>query len=313
MPQTRFVTRKALAPGPQADRGREQGRPRRRAPGLGREPDLRAVRQAGRQRGPARLPGGLRLGAARAGRSTEGRRDAARTCGRCSTRSSRTSRRRRAIPTRRCSCRSRPLDYSSYVGRIGIGRIRRGTIRKAQQVVMRGRRAPGAHAKVGVIHTFQGWSACATEVAAAGDIVSSPASRTSRSARTLADPENPEALPMTGVDEPTLTMNFQVNTSPARGPAKASTSRAGRSATACCASCSPTWRCASRTRATRTCSWSRGAASCTSRSCSRTCAARATRSRWRKPRVVVKRGRRCPQEPYELLTVDVEDDAPGRA
>ena len=64
MPQTRFVTRKALALGLKADRRRQQDRPPRRAPGLGRRPDLRAVRQARRHRRAARLPGDLRLGAA---------------------------------------------------------------------------------------------------------------------------------------------------------------------------------------------------------------------------------------------------------
>ena len=67
MPQTRFVTRKALALGPQADRRHQQDRPPRRAPGLGRRPDLRPVRQARRHRRAARLPGHLRLGAARLG------------------------------------------------------------------------------------------------------------------------------------------------------------------------------------------------------------------------------------------------------
>ena len=64
MPQTRFVTRKALALRPEADRRGQQDRPARRAAGLGGEPDLRSVRQARRDRRAARLPGGLRLGAA---------------------------------------------------------------------------------------------------------------------------------------------------------------------------------------------------------------------------------------------------------
>ena len=67
MPQTRFVTRKALAPGPQAHRGGEQDRPSGRPSGLGGKPDVRPVRQAGRHRRAARLPGGLRLGAERLG------------------------------------------------------------------------------------------------------------------------------------------------------------------------------------------------------------------------------------------------------
>ena len=64
MPQTRFVTRKALALGSEAGGGGEQDRPARCAPGLGGESDLRSVRQARRDRRAARLPGGVRLGAA---------------------------------------------------------------------------------------------------------------------------------------------------------------------------------------------------------------------------------------------------------
>ncbi len=61
MPQTRFVTRKALAQGLKPDRGGQQDRPSRRAPGLGRQPHVRSVRQARRHRGPARLPHRLHL------------------------------------------------------------------------------------------------------------------------------------------------------------------------------------------------------------------------------------------------------------
>ena len=141
MPQTRFVTLKALAARPHADRRRQQGRPPGRAAGVGRQPDVRALRQAGRDRRPARLPGRLRVRAERLGddgrRRREGpRRAADARCDRCSRRSSSAFPRRSAIPTDRCSSRCSALDYSSYVGRLGIGRIRRGRIVPGQEVAV---------------------------------------------------------------------------------------------------------------------------------------------------------------------------------
>ena len=67
MPQTRFVTLKALKLGLAPDRRRQQGRPSGRAAGMGRQPDVRALRQAGRDRGAARLSRRLRVGAERLG------------------------------------------------------------------------------------------------------------------------------------------------------------------------------------------------------------------------------------------------------
>ncbi len=64
------------------------------------------------------------------------------------------------------------VDYSSFLGRIAIGRIRRGTIRKAQQVAVLAGDKPMRIAKIGVIHTFQGLDKVETDVAAAGEIVS---------------------------------------------------------------------------------------------------------------------------------------------
>jgi GTP-binding protein len=109
------------------------------------------------------------------------------------------------------------VDYSSFLGRIAIGRIRRGTIRKAQQVAILAGERPVRIAKIGLIHTFQGLEKVETEVAGAGEIVSVTGIEDFVIGTTFADPENPEALPMVGVDEPTLTMNFMVNKSPLAG------------------------------------------------------------------------------------------------
>ncbi len=111
------------------------------------------------------------------------------------------------------------LDYSSYVGRIGIGRITRGRIRPGQQVmVMRGPEdiAPKP-AKVGQVLVFKGLDRTVADEAQAGDIVLVNGIEDVGIGVTLTDIEKPEALPLLKVDEPTLTMNFQVNTSPLAG------------------------------------------------------------------------------------------------
>ncbi|MEW5888063.1 MAG: translational GTPase TypA [Pseudomonadota bacterium] len=111
------------------------------------------------------------------------------------------------------------LDYSSFVGRIGIGRIKRGRLRAAQEVlVMRGPddTAP-VKAKVNQVQVFKGLERVLTAEAEAGDIVLVNGIEEVGIGVTLADPARPEALPLLSVDEPTLTMNFQVNTSPFAG------------------------------------------------------------------------------------------------
>src|SRR5688572_550839 len=110
------------------------------------------------------------------------------------------------------------LDYSSYVGRIGIGRVNRGRIRSGQLVaVMRGPDSEPLMTKVNQVLTFKGLERVLTEEAQAGDIVLVNGIEEVGVGVTLADPEHPEALPLLKVDEPTLTMNFQVNTSPLAG------------------------------------------------------------------------------------------------
>jgi GTP-binding protein len=109
------------------------------------------------------------------------------------------------------------LDYSSYVGRIGIGRINRGRIRPGQLVTVLNGNRPPVDAKVNQVLTFEGLQRVLTDEAEAGDIVLVNGIEEVGIGVTLADPEHPEALPLLKVDEPTLTMNFQVNTSPFAG------------------------------------------------------------------------------------------------
>ena len=110
------------------------------------------------------------------------------------------------------------LDYSSYVGRIGIGRVNRGRIRSGQEVaVMHGPDSTPAIAKVNQVLVFKGLERVLAEEAQAGDIVLVNGIEEVGVGVTIADPERPEALPLLKVDEPTLVMNFQVNTSPFAG------------------------------------------------------------------------------------------------
>jgi len=110
------------------------------------------------------------------------------------------------------------LDYTSYVGRIGIGRVNRGRIRSGQQVaVLHGPGSEPIIAKVNQVLVFKGLERVLAEEAQAGDIVLVNGIEEVGVGVTLADPERPEALPLLKVDEPTLVMNFQVNTSPFAG------------------------------------------------------------------------------------------------
>ncbi len=109
------------------------------------------------------------------------------------------------------------LDYSSYVGRIGIGRIRRGKIKSGQEVLLLTPNKPPKRAKVNQVQSFQGLNKVPMDVAEAGEIVLINGIDDLSIGCTVASTENAEALPLLGVDEPTLTMNFQVNTSPFAG------------------------------------------------------------------------------------------------
>jgi len=109
------------------------------------------------------------------------------------------------------------LDYNSYVGRIGIGRISRGTLRSGRNVALRYGDEDRGTAKVAQVLTFHGLQRKPVEEAAAGDIVAVTGIEDINIGVTICDPENALGLPPIQVDEPTLAMNFQVNTSPLVG------------------------------------------------------------------------------------------------
>ncbi len=109
------------------------------------------------------------------------------------------------------------LDYDSYVGVIGIGRITRGKLRPGQQVSVIDKEGKKRNAKVLEVKGFNGLNRVVVNEAAAGDIVCISGISELFISDTLCDPANPEALPPLTVDEPTVSMTFQVNDSPFAG------------------------------------------------------------------------------------------------
>lgn len=117
------------------------------------------------------------------------------------------------------------LDYSSYVGRIGIGRIRQGKIKNGQQIsvyfgtpeeMQQHARTP-IKAKIGQIFGYQGLNRIELNEGIAGDIVQITGIEDLVLGCTITDTENPQPLPLLQIDEPTLSMQFMVNTSPLAG------------------------------------------------------------------------------------------------
>ncbi|WP_346838092.1 translational GTPase TypA [Microbulbifer sp. SAOS-129_SWC] len=109
------------------------------------------------------------------------------------------------------------LDYNSYVGVIGVGRIKRGTLKPNQQVVVLDREGNSRKAKVLQVMGYLGLERVEVEQASAGDIVCITGVGDLNISDTLCNPDHPEALPALTVDEPTVSMTFQVNDSPFAG------------------------------------------------------------------------------------------------
>ncbi|MDZ7868123.1 MAG: translational GTPase TypA [Rheinheimera sp.] len=109
------------------------------------------------------------------------------------------------------------LDYSSYLGIIGIGRIKRGTLKVNQQVTVLGADGSKRNGKVGQVFGYLGLERIETQEANAGDIIAFTGLGELKISDTICAPTNLEPLPALQVDEPTVTMTFQVNTSPFAG------------------------------------------------------------------------------------------------
>ena len=109
------------------------------------------------------------------------------------------------------------LDYSSYVGAIGIGRIKRGTLKRGAGVTVVSREGKQRSEKITQILGFHGLTRVEVESAGAGDIVAFAGIAEPKVSDTLCDPAKVEPLPSLTVDEPTISMTFEVNTSPFLG------------------------------------------------------------------------------------------------
>ena len=111
------------------------------------------------------------------------------------------------------------LDYSDYVGSIGIGRIEQGTLRQNQPVVLVNYHKPeqNIRAKVTNIYQFEGLNRVATESATVGDIVCVSGVEGVSIGDTLCDPDHPEAVEFPKISEPSVEMTFSVNDSPFAG------------------------------------------------------------------------------------------------
>jgi GTP-binding protein len=109
------------------------------------------------------------------------------------------------------------LDYSTFTGRLGVGRVLNGRIKPGQQVVVMNHEEQVASGRINQVLGFQGLERVPVESAEAGDIIIISGLEDIGIGVTICDRDNPVGLPMLTVDEPTLTMDFMVNTSPLAG------------------------------------------------------------------------------------------------
>lgn len=109
------------------------------------------------------------------------------------------------------------IDYNEYVGKIGIGKIQRGSIKRNEQVALIAKDGTISNVKVSALFVYDGLKRVETEEAILGDIVAVSGIPNINIGETIADMLEPEALPFVEIDEPTLTMNFMVNNSPFAG------------------------------------------------------------------------------------------------
>lgn len=109
------------------------------------------------------------------------------------------------------------MDYNEYLGRIAIGRVNRGVIKQGQPVTVIQRDGALKQARIEKLFGFQGLKRIEVESAGAGDIIAIAGIKEINIGETIADPANPEALPVLKIDEPTLQMTFLVNNSPFAG------------------------------------------------------------------------------------------------
>ena len=109
------------------------------------------------------------------------------------------------------------LDYDDYIGRIGVGRVKRGTVKVNDKVVLCKQDGTRENVKISRLYQFDGLKRVEVQSAAAGDIICVSGITDLNIGETICDPDNVEPLPFVKIDEPTLSMNFMVNDSPFAG------------------------------------------------------------------------------------------------
>ena len=106
------------------------------------------------------------------------------------------------------------LDYSSYTGRIAVGRVHRGTISEGMNIILAKRDGTMVKSKIKEVHTFEGLGRKRVESVSSGDICAIIGVEGFEIGDTICDFENPEPLPPIAIDEPTMSMLFTINDSP---------------------------------------------------------------------------------------------------
>ena len=106
------------------------------------------------------------------------------------------------------------LDYSSYTGRIAVGRVHRGTLTEGMNITLAKRDGTMVKSKIKEVHTFEGLSRKKVESVSSGDICAIIGIEGFEIGDTICDFENPEPLPPIAIDEPTMSMLFTINDSP---------------------------------------------------------------------------------------------------
>jgi len=109
------------------------------------------------------------------------------------------------------------IDFDEYTGRIGIGRIERGTIHNGETIAICKKDGSVQNLKIGKLYTYEGLNRVEAEVAHCGDIVAVTGVTGIEIGETIADVNNPEKIDFIDIDEPTLTMTFSVNNGPFAG------------------------------------------------------------------------------------------------
>lgn len=109
------------------------------------------------------------------------------------------------------------IEYDDYVGRIGVGRVERGTFKGGQMAVLCRRDGTTQNVKISKLYQFEGLKRVEVESAAFGDLIAVSGIADLNIGETACDPDRVEALPFVKIDEPTISMNFIVNDSPFAG------------------------------------------------------------------------------------------------